>query len=48
MNKARMVNIAKRMYGYLKPKETIPFANANNASLRRAIKAAAKKILAVK
>lgn len=48
MNKARMVNVAKRMYGYLKPKEAIPFENANNAALRRAIKAAAKKILAVK
>lgn len=48
MNKARMVNVAKRMYGYLKPKEAIPFENANNASLRRAIKAAAKKILVVK
>lgn len=48
MNKARMVNVAKRMYGYLKPKETIPFENANNAALRRAIKAAAKKILSVK
>lgn len=48
MNKSRLVNVAKRMYAYLKPKEVIPFENANVEQVRKLVKSAAKKILAVK
>ena len=48
MNKGKLVNVAKRMYAYLKPNEVIPFENANVSQVRKLVKSGAKKILAVK